>query len=405
MESQQLNALSREIRRRELEEAQIDDPLFDRYNVRTDLALEATEVVRSRTGQEIPGAQIEEEESEYAKVTRMSIYSAQAARTIGKMPGHYCTIESPGLRDRDRVLQEEVSQIFAKEVGRFLTRIPPEALVLVVGLGNWNATPDALGPKVVNQLLVTRHLFSMSPPELRQGLRPVSAIAPGVLGLTGVETAEIVFSLVKQIRPAMVIAIDALASRSTDRLCATIQISDSGVHPGSGIGNRRIGITPESLGVPVLAVGVPTVVHAVTIVSDALEIIRSHVAAAPGTAPAPAPTAQSQPAAPGQEAGPFAGIGQFLTGSPGEAQERAESQTAQAEAMTSPGLSRPADQSIQDLSPQELAELLGPETGGLIITPRQIDLFIDDVAKVLAGGLNAALHPEVELSDVLRYLQ
>ncbi|HHW14173.1 MAG TPA: GPR endopeptidase [Firmicutes bacterium] len=395
MESQ-LNALSREIRRRELEEAHLDDPLFAQYNVRTDLALEATEVVRSRTGQDIPGAQIEEEQTDYAKVTRMSIYSAQASRTLGKLPGHYCTIESPGLRDRDRVLQEEVSQTFAKEVSRFLTRIAPEALVMVVGLGNWNATPDALGPKVVNQLLVTRHLFELSPPELRQGLRPVSAIAPGVLGITGIETAEIVFALVKQVRPAMVIAIDALASRSTDRLCTTIQISDTGVHPGSGVGNRRIGLTPESLGIPVLAIGVPTVVHAVTLISDALEALGSAGAAAPAPA-----SAEAQ--APGAEGpGPFANIGQFLTGPPGDGTqpgENANQPEAQAAAHSSPGISRPP------YRPEELAELLGPETGGLIITPRQIDLFIHDVAKVLAGGLNAALHPDIELSDVMRYLQ
>lgn len=387
----QLNDLSREIRRRELEEARIDDPLYDRYNVRTDLALEATEVVRQKTGQEIPGAQIEEEETQYAKVTRMSIYSAQAARTIGKMPGHYCTIESPGLRDRDRVLQEEVSQLFAKEVSRFLARIPAEALVMVVGLGNWNATPDALGPKVVNQLLVTRHLFTMSPPELRQGLRPVCAVAPGVLGLTGIETAEIVFALVKQVRPAMVIAIDALASRSTERLCATIQISDSGVHPGSGVGNRRLGITPDSLGVPVLAVGVPTVVHAVTIVADALDAIQSRQ-------PVPAPAAAAE--RPAAAESPFAAIGQFLGGSPAAEPAQPEGpQQAQAQAHSSPGIATPPH------SPQELAELLGPETGGLITTPRQIDLFISDVAKVLAGGLNAALHPDIELSDVMRYLQ
>jgi spore protease len=393
----QLNLLSREIRRRELAEARIADPLFDQYNVRTDLALEATEVVRRRSGQEIPGAQIEEEETEYARVTRMSVYSAQAARTIGKLPGHYCTIESPGLRNRDRVLQEEVSQTFAKELSRFLTRIAPEALVMVVGLGNWNATPDALGPKVVNQLLVTRHLFAMSPPELREGLRPVAAIAPGVLGITGIETAEIVCSLVKQVRPAMVIAIDALASRSSDRLCATIQISDSGVHPGSGVGNRRMGITPDSLGVPTLAVGVPTVVHMVTLVSDALEALRSRTA---GPTPVPATAPPAEGAAGQSEQCSFAGIGRFLGAARGErAEGGGGNQEAQAAAQSSPGISAPPP------GPEELAELLGPETGSLIITPRQIDLFIDDVAKVLAGGLNAALHPNIELSDVLRYLQ
>jgi spore protease len=115
--------------------------------------------------------------------------------------------------------------------------------VLVVGLGNWNATPDALGPRVINKLLVTRHLFTIAPPELRGGLRPVSALAPGVLGITGIETGETIQGVAEKVKPKLIICIDALASRSTERLCTTIQIADTGIHPGSGIGNMRMGIT------------------------------------------------------------------------------------------------------------------------------------------------------------------
>lgn len=379
------------IRSKEIAPPDGDDELFAAYNVRTDLALEATEVMHANTGQEVPGAQVDVEDTEYAKITRMSIYSAQASRQLGKMPGHYSTIEAPGLRDRDRLLQEEVSQVFAKELGRFLQRIREDQPVLVVGLGNWNATPDALGPKVVNKLLVTRHLFEMSPPELSQGLRPVCAIAPGVLGITGMETAEIILGVVRHVRPAMVIAVDALASRSTQRLCTTIQIADTGVSPGSGIGNRRMGLTPETLGTQVIAVGVPTVVHAMTIASDAMDLLNSYEPPAPETDEALEPDAADE-----NTVG-FPGIGNFLI-------NRGRDQDAQGDTEVSVTPTRSAS-----ISPQQkramLSEILNPSMGTLIVTPKNIDIFVDDVARVIAGGLNVALHPGVELADVMRYLQ
>jgi len=165
----------------------------------------------------------------------------------------------------------------------------------VVGLGNWNATPDSLGPKVLENLMVTRHLLEMSPPELRKGLRPVAALAPGVLGLTGIETGEIIMGVVDRMGAKAVICIDALASRSVDRLCSTIQISDTGIHPGAGVGNRRLAINKETLGIPVIAIGVPTVVHAVTIISDAMNLLEGggHDPAAAPTGSLPAPSSRS----------------------------------------------------------------------------------------------------------------
>ncbi len=355
------------------------DPFVSTHNVWTDLAIEATEVIQAAEKQEIPGANIEVIDGKYAKVTRTGILTPQATRILGKMPGHYSTIEAPQMRQRNRDLQEEVSQLFATEIGRFLKKIGPDAPVLIVGLGNWNATPDAIGPRVVHHLLITRHLHQHVPQELVGGLRPVCAIAPGVMGTTGIETGEIVLGIVKQIKPALVIAVDALASRSVDRVCTTIQISDTGINPGAGIGNRRLGITPESLGIPVIAVGIPTVVQATTLVNDALRIIEGDQ-----TEPAPPPKVRF---------GPMHFSDQQQTPEPESPEE--EKPINRLAALSQLG---PAEKN------QIIAELLHPFLGSLIMTPKEIDVFIDDMAQVVAGGLNAALHSSIHLDEVLKYL-
>lgn len=406
------------------------DALEEYYNVRTDLAIEATEVMRAQTGREVPGAKVEEEETEHAKVTRMSILSAQAARELGKMSGHYSTIESAELRQHNREIHEEIAGVFAREISRFLTRIPPQANVLIVGLGNWNATPDALGPKVVHQTLITRHLYEMTPPELRGELRPVCAIAPGVLGITGMETGEVIKGVVQQIRPAMVIAIDALASRASERLCATIQISDAGISPGSGIGNKRMGITPETLGIPVIAVGVPTVIHATTIANDAMEILARETATSPQrpvdgagatpAAPTVAPPASAATAAPNQAPGEVQ-AGPGATTAPGLGQPQpSPMRSPNAGSPSMPGRTAPGAGSVPAKTPgfaamkmqlapeqkrQMMEEILAPFIGSMIVTPKEIDVLIDDVSRVIAGGLNAALHPEISLEDIMRYVQ
>ncbi len=360
------------------------DPFYNAYSVRTDLALEATEVFKTDRDQEIPGANVEVIDGKYAKVTRMGILTAQAAKMVGKMPGHYSTIEAPQMRSRNRDLQEEVSQLFAKEIERFLHTIKQDDLVLVVGLGNWNATPDAIGPRVIHHLLVTRHLHKYAPPELSGGLRPVAAISPGVMGTTGVETGEIVLGLVKQIKPAMVIAVDALASRSVERVCTTIQISNTGINPGAGVGNRRLSITPETLGVPVLAVGVPTVVHATTLVNDAIRMIEGDQY---GTQEVKRPKTT------------FGRINVLGTGEPPPNESEQPNQQGPVNRLAA----------LSELPPMQkqqiLQELLAPFLGSLIMTPKEIDVFIEDMAEVVAGGLNAALHPGIELDEILKYLK
>ena len=191
---------------------------------------------------------------------------------MGKEPGRYSTIEAPALRQHNREIPEELGGLVAKEVKWFIeqSQLGPEAVILVVGLGNWNATPDALGPKVVGELMVTRHLIQLSPPELREGLRPVAAIAPGVLGLTGIETGEIIRGIVGQVQADAVICIDALASRSVSRLGSTIQISDT-VNPDP-VWEQENGDQSGEPGHPGLVLE-SHVVHTSTIVSDAMDVI------------------------------------------------------------------------------------------------------------------------------------
>lgn len=363
-----------------------DADFQERYGVRTDLALEAHQVVVDREGPpEIPGVRVENEETEHAKISRVAIATDEGARMMGKVPGNYVTVESEAFRMRDKEAQEEVAQTVAREIISFLAAmgLAEDAGVLVVGLGNWNATPDSVGPKVVGQVLVTRHLYEMSPPELRGGLRPLSAMAPGVLGLTGIETGEIVMGIVDRIKPHLVICIDALASRSSQRVCSTIQLADSGIHPGSGVGNKRMAITQEALGIPVLAIGVPTVVHAVTIAGDAMELLA-------------------------QEMGyrPQVGLDEPLPQAPGRLDPK-RIRVMGTDSMVEPEGPR-HDAFGLPVDPHQkrymMAQLLQPYMGSMIVTPKDIDAYIDDISTAVAGALNAALHPGIDLTEILNYL-
>lgn len=313
--------------------------------IMTDLALEAHELA-GRAGQaSIPGVEVEQREEGGNTITRIKVETEEAGRMLGKLPGHYVTITAPEIQSRNQDRIEAISKILAGEIENFLGRIKlrDEDSVLVAGLGNWSSTPDSVGPKVVGALLVTRHLWSFSPPEKRGGLRPVSAIAPGVLGITGIETGEIILGLVQRIKPAAVVAIDALAARNVERLGTTIQLSDTGIHPGSGLGNNRVGITPGFLGVPVISIGIPTVVYASTIIFDALERLSS---ARRG----------------------------FIA--PGSLEQK-----------------------------DSIRETLAPKLRELVVTPKEIDVLVGEVSKVVASSLNIALHPGVSPDEVFRYLQ
>lgn len=237
--------------------------------IRTDLALEAQEMAAS-AGQ-LEGVKSEETKTGNVTVTRVQVLDERGEKAMGKPVGTYVTVEAAGLGEAEDEAYDGALEIVAKELGDML-RPCGDGLVLVAGLGNAGMTPDALGPQCIKNVLVTRHIAGeLTKIQGLEGLRAVAAIAPGVLGQTGMETGEIIQSVVQSIRPAAVIVIDALASRRASRVGNTIQISDTGLIPGSGIGNSRFAINRESLGVPVISVGVPTVVDAATLTMDVLE--------------------------------------------------------------------------------------------------------------------------------------
>ena len=321
-------------------------------SIRTDLAIEAHQMLVGEVRREIPGVMVETETMGEIEVSRVEITTPEAEEQLGKKQGKYITLEAPGLRQKNTELQELVSQQFTKEFLR-MVELSEETTVLVVGLGNWNVTPDALGPRVVKDLLVTRHILTLQPETLGEGFRPVCAIAPGVLGITGVETSEIIQGLVQKVKPDLLIAVDALAARSLSRLHTTIQIANTGITPGSGVGNKRLSISQETIGIPVLAVGVPTVVDAVTIADD----LTAHLLEA---------------------------------------------------IMQEAGSESPVYKVVQSIAEGDrravMSEVLEPYGGRLMVTPKEIDTLVEDVARLLASGINAAMHPAIGRDEAGKYL-
>ncbi|MCL2571639.1 MAG: GPR endopeptidase [Defluviitaleaceae bacterium] len=322
-------------------------------NIRTDLALENTEHI-SESGQELTGVEIttEEDDNLGITVTWVKITDEIGSTAMGKPIGNYITIESATMKESDTEAHEEIIKILARKLGK-LHDLKPEAVVLIIGLGNWQVTPDALGPKVCDKILVTRHLGDATPLDLQGRVRAVSALTPGVMGLTGIETAEIVKGVAEKIQPDLIIAIDALAARRTSRINATIQISDAGINPGSGLGNKRVAINQDSMGIPVIGVGVPTVVDAATLVNDTMERMLGEMAEA----------------APDEEA--FYGMLRGL--------DDAERY----------GL---------------IKEILDPYEGNMFVTPKDVDAVVGRLANIIASGFNIALHPGITQEDVNRYL-
>jgi spore protease len=327
-------------------------------NVRTDLTLEAHELLREQAvkekneQQDIPGVRLENAGNEQIKITRVVVETPAGEKAIGKPMGNYVTLEVPGLRDNDQELYENTCKALAQELAGIL-KLGDKSMTLVVGLGNWNVTPDALGPKVVSSMMVTRHLLEYLPEQVDEGVRPVCAVAPGVLGITGIETGEIIRGIVERIRPDYVIAIDALASRKMERVNTTIQIADTGISPGSGVGNKRMELSRATLGIPVIAIGVPTVVDAATMANDTIDLVLDSMI------------------------------------------EQAPQGTEFYNMMKS--IDRDEKYSM-------IKEVLEPYIGNLIVTPKEIDEVVKKISKVIANGLNIALHQGITLNDVNRYV-
>lgn len=352
---------------------------LQKFSIRTDLAVEAREMVveqqekNEQNLSEIQGVIVKERTEQGVKIFDVSI-SEEGSKIVGKKPGKYLTIESQGIRQENRELEELTRTIFAKEFKSFIKshNINEDAKCLVVGLGNWNVTPDALGPMVCEKLVVTRHLFELSPETVEQGYRPLSAISPGVMGLTGIETSDIIFGIVQKTKPDFIIVIDALASRSIERVNATIQISDTGIHPGSGVGNKRKELSKETLGVDVFSIGVPTVVDAVSIVSDSIDYILKHFGRElkegnrPSRALAPANLTFGEK--------------KVFTD---------EDLPGESERQTFMGIVGTLDEEEKRAL---IREVLTPTGHNLMVTPKEVDVFIERMANLIASGLNQALH-------------
>lgn len=298
--------------------------------IRTDLAMESRDCAA-----EISGVTSRTLRHDGVEEIQVVIETEEAERALGKPRGKYITLCHPGI------LHDSAADrmTLARCVSQALTGLlPPFGDLMVVGLGNRHVTADALGSRVVEDMLVTRHMKAVSDADLRGRLRGVCAVAPGVLGITGMETAEMVQGIVEKVRPAAVIAIDALAARDSGRICTTVQITDTGIQPGSGVGNHRRGLTKDTLGVPVIAIGVPMVVYAAVIARDALGLLLSD-----------------------------AGLAET---------EHEEAMDGLIDRVTKTGL------------------------GELVVTPREVDELVGRVARILADGLNLALQPRLSEEEI-----
>lgn len=324
------------------------------FSVRTDLAIEAREMAAESQPQQdgqLDGVDVRTREEADYSLTHVRILSESGSRLMGKPIGNYITIEAEKLKENDIECHEEIIRLLAENI-RSLAKLKENDCVLVAGLGNWNITPDALGPKVVSKILVTRHLQGTLPEEIEGTVRPVAAVSPGVMGITGIETGEIIKGIVDKLHPSLLVAIDALAARRSNRINAAIQMSDTGVAPGAGVGNHRMMLNQESLGIPVIAIGVPTVVDAATLVNDTMDKILGEM------------------------------IAQTKDGS---------------------DFYRMLHNLEQEEKYQMIADILGPYTGNMFVTPKEVDAVVDRLANIIANGINIALHPGVTMDDINRY--
>lgn len=310
------------------------------FNFRTDLANERRDIYKKANSieSEINGIESTKEEiNENISVERVKITNEDGAKAIGKPQGNYITIDIKKLKIAQDEDIEKSAETLANELTKIIdAHIDKQGEILVVGLGNIYVTPDALGPKVINEIEVTRHIINYLPQYVEEGTRMVSAISPGVLGTTGIETVEILKGIVDNIHPKLVIVIDALASRSIERISSTVQISDTGIVPGAGVGNKRTEISQETLGIPVIAIGIPTVVETAVLVNDCLDL--------------------------------------FITKS-------------QQEAKSNEYL----NQLKEEDNYEEIKEALVPNDYNLIVTPKEIDDLIENMKDIVSKGINLSM--------------
>ena len=309
------------------------------YNFRTDLASERRDLYQkaNKIETQIDGIESEQVDiDENIKIEKVKITNENGEKAIGKPIGTYVTIDIKKLKIAQEDEIQKASETLTNELKNLIdVHVDKKGEILVVGLGNIYVTPDSLGPKVINEIDVTRHLINYLPEYVDENTRMVSAIAPGVLGTTGIETVEILKGIVENIHPKLIIVIDALASRSIERISSTIQLSDTGIVPGAGVGNTRSEISQKSLGIPVIAIGIPTVVETAVLVNDSLDLFISKL---------------------------------------------------QDEAKSNDYLNKLKEQDNYE----EIKEALNPKEYNLIVTTKEIDDLIENMKDVVARGINFA---------------
>lgn len=310
------------------------------YNFRTDLASERRDIYQkaNNLSNEIDGIESTREDiDENIKVERVKITNENGEKAIGKPIGNYITIDIKKLKIAQEEEIQKAAETLSNELKKIIdAHIDKQGEVLVVGLGNIYVTPDSLGPKVINEIEVTRHIINYLPQYVEEGTRMVSAISPGVLGTTGIETVEILKGIIDNINPKLVIVIDALASRSIERISSTVQISDTGIVPGAGVGNTRSEISQKTLGIPVVAIGIPTVVETAVLVNDSLDLLI---------------------------------------------------QKLQDEAKSNDYLNKLKEENNYE----EIKQALLPQDYNLIVTPKEIDDLIENMKDIVAQGINQSL--------------
>ena len=298
--------------------------------IRTDLAMESRAFANG-----LSGIATHTRKRGAIEVTHVRIETEEAAQALDKARGTYITLSHPCLAWCPPEERKEMARAICEALKALL---PSAGDLLVVGLGNRSMTADALGSRVLEDVLVTRHLKDLPEEALQGRLRGVCAAAPGVLGVTGLETAEVVQGIVEHVHPAAVIAIDALAARESTRICTTVQITDTGIRPGSGVGNHRAGLTKETLGVPVVAIGVPMVVYASVIARDALSLLLHDI-----------------------------------------------------------GMDEAEHDQAMDTLMNKLAQ---KGIGELVVTPREVDELVGKVGRIIADGLNLAFQPRLSEEEI-----
>lgn len=333
---------------------------LSKYQLRTDLAIEALENEKIDSRIKI---------YDNIKVTKTYL-NENVAKKIQKKEGNYITIEFDDVTDYQN--RNKVTSVFENTLKELLKdlKIKDSNTCLVIGLGNKNSTPDSLGPLSIDNILVTRHLFLYDNPE--DGFRNVSAFIPGVTGATGIETSDLIESTINSIKPDFLIVIDALASKAIDRVNKTIQISDSGIHPGSGVGNSRKEISKNKLGIPVIAIGVPTVVDAVTIVSDTIQYMHKHYAFHKKFSKNPM---------------------RNLTISSKVNYLNEDIKIKEEDKRNLMGI---IGSLTEDETKQLLSEVLTPIGYNLMVTTKEIDFLIENLSQIIGKGINHALHKKIK---------